>query len=384
MYKCKVFIFQGIKTCAMTSPVNVDGLCCKTVPIETEYHVVCDSPDLVAGTGMSGAVVRCFRIRDGWSFALKFLPFTTQSVKEICAWRACMPHPNIVPLLDVFDSGDLPEGHHLLGATMTDARGERIVQRQPGRYFLCVMEDMLGGELFDLITNCELDEDTIALILSQALQALKHIHARGYVHGDIKLENLLLRHPAGLCIEVCVGDFGFARAISAEPTPRGRNYTRSYIAPETIESFDAHSRVGTFLPVGPSCDVWALGVVAYMLLTRMTPFSPRIGEDGWSDDRCITHFLRSTICDGCYPTFPLQRVSPAARDFVDALLVPMWDVRVSCEVALTHPWVCPANTVIAAPVEADPTDHSLRSCVLETQPASLSVGEYGLAQMILV
>lgn len=351
----------------MATSINLEELGCNMGPIEKEYHIVCDQPDLVAGTGMSGAVVRCFRIRDGWSFALKFLPFTLQSVKEICAWRACMPHPNIVPLVDVFDSGDLPEGHHLLGATMTDNRGERVKQRKPGRYFLCVMEDMLGGELYDLVMNSSLDEPTVANILSQALQGLQHIHACGYVHGDIKLENLLLRQPAGLSIDICIGDFGFARAIKDEPSPRGRNFTRSYIAPETIESFDAQVKSGAFLPVGTSCDVWALGVVAYMLLTRLAPFSPLPGEKGCTDDSCLTPFLRSTINDGCYPVVPLQRVSALARDFIDALLLPHWDMRVSCSIALTHPWVCryDLSTEFDAPVLGVSND-------------------FGLAQMILV
>lgn len=306
----------------------------KTTPIQDEYYVVCNDVKLVAGTGFSGGVVRCTRIVDGAPCALKFLQYCDNSLGEIAAWRACTPHPNIVALVDVFDTGVLPAGHPLLGAQMQV--GKRLLQpRAPGRYLIAVMEDMAGGDMFDAVMSNVLSERTVREIVAQALAGLYHIHACGFVHCDIKIENMLLRQPLSSGIQLALCDFGFARSSML---PFGRSYTRAYIAPETIDSFDAQAVSGHFLPVGPSCDVWAVGVCAYILMGRKMPFFTNPREQGANDDRTLTPFLRQQIAEGVFA--PLAAYfSSAAHSFVRNLLEPIPEMRLTALQALQHPWM---------------------------------------------
>jgi hypothetical protein len=116
--------------------------------------------------------------------------------------------------------------------------------------------------------------------IEQAAAALDHAHSRGLVHRDVKPSNLLL-HPDG---RVLLADFGIARPFAGDPlaTMDELGDERTGAAFEDVALTQTGSAMGTpeYMapeqvqgePVGPATDTYALGIVAYILLTGRTPF----------------------------------------------------------------------------------------------------------------
>jgi eukaryotic-like serine/threonine-protein kinase len=131
-----------------------------------------------------------------------------------------------------------------------------------GTYFM-VMEFVRGRNLRDLLTAYRrLEPAQAADVLVQMLAALEHAHRRGIVHRDIKPENVLVTADG----HVKVADFGLARAFAESritQAPGTVTGTVQYLAPEQIQGE----------PADPRTDLYALGVVAYELLTGQVPFT---------------------------------------------------------------------------------------------------------------
>jgi eukaryotic-like serine/threonine-protein kinase len=129
-----------------------------------------------------------------------------------------------------------------------------------GRPFI-VMEYLAGGSLADVLRATGAQPPAQALRwLKDAAAALDHAHSRGVVHRDVKPANLLLSDDGRLH----VADFGVASATGAAPmTMAGTVFgTAGYLAPEETEG----------KPATPASDRYALGVVAFELLTGERPF----------------------------------------------------------------------------------------------------------------
>ena len=130
-----------------------------------------------------------------------------------------------------------------------------------GIYYM-VMEHVAGVSARELL-NAEglLAPAQAADVLLQTLAALDHAHRQGIVHRDIKPENLMVT-PAGM---IKVADFGLARAYAdAQITEAGTvTGTVQYLSPEQLQGE----------PADPRTDLYALGVVAYELLTGRLPFT---------------------------------------------------------------------------------------------------------------
>uniref|UniRef100_A0A671U4N6 Doublecortin-like kinase 3 n=1 Tax=Sparus aurata TaxID=8175 RepID=A0A671U4N6_SPAAU len=129
-----------------------------------------------------------------------------------------------------------------------------------------VMELVSGGDLFEAISERgKFSEAEAGLMVSDMSEALNYIHCRSIVHRDLKPENLLVRIShvaAGIC-RLKLGDFGLAMVVT-EPvfTICG---TPTYVAPEIL------CETG----YGVAVDVWALGVILYILLCGFPPFRSR-------------------------------------------------------------------------------------------------------------
>ncbi|KAJ3608987.1 hypothetical protein NHX12_023515 [Muraenolepis orangiensis] len=124
-----------------------------------------------------------------------------------------------------------------------------------------VMELVNGGDLFEAIARRgKFPEAEAGLIVSDVSGALSYIHAKSIVHRDLKPENLLIDCRADGSNRLKLGDFGLAMIVT-EPifTVCG---TPTYVAPEIL------SEIG----YGLSVDVWALGVILYILLCGFPPF----------------------------------------------------------------------------------------------------------------
>ena len=110
----------------------------------------------------------------------------------------------------------------------------------------------------------------IAKIIKQALEALGYLHACGVVHRDIKPENILveledpvhesLKSQALKCIKIT--DFGLSKIMTPKDEVVDCCGTPAYVAPEILQK----------TPYGPAVDIWALGIVFYLMIAKALPF----------------------------------------------------------------------------------------------------------------
>ncbi len=130
-----------------------------------------------------------------------------------------------------------------------------------GSVFL-VMELVEGRTLRDLLrSEGSLPAAEALAVLDPVLEALAAAHAAGYVHRDVKPENVLIADDG----RIKVGDFGLARAVDASPLTAATGLllgTVAYLAPEQVRRGVADART----------DVYACGVLLYELLTGRPPY----------------------------------------------------------------------------------------------------------------
>jgi serine/threonine-protein kinase len=196
--------------------------------------------------GSFGTVYRA--TRDGRPFAIKLVSLAPRGNREVDALRR-MRHPNVV-------------GFHGYGLWPDE---------QPHSLVLAL----------ELVEGLPLDQwvqevnptalDLVGRVLLPVALTLADVHAMGVVHRDVKEANIIVRESDGLPVLV---DFG---AAGLEGAPRLTQWlppgTAEYRSPETLRF--AREWEGEPYQAGPGEDLWALGVVTYILLTRSLPFGDR-------------------------------------------------------------------------------------------------------------
>lgn len=273
-------------------------------PIENFYYLDVEKQ---LGKGGCGVVVTGHHKESGTEFAIKVVVKATAERsrldREIKLLKD-VDHANIVRLFEVYDS-------------------------PMNVYF--VMEICTGGHLGDLLnrqpnSKC-LDEEWAKVLIRQLVSAVAHLHSRGICHRDIKLQNILmenLHHSA----QIKLIDFGYgSRFIGALPmrTKCGTPYTT---APEVLrECYDQR------------CDVWSVGVVAFIVLAGKRPFEI-LDVPGQLADAGKAVML-TNILMGRYHFNPAHwgKLTPGAQEFTETLLHHDYKTRVQAEEALEHPWL---------------------------------------------
>ncbi|CAM9512573.1 unnamed protein product [Ectocarpus sp. 8 AP-2014] len=190
--------------------------------------------------------------------------------------------------------------------------------------YYIVMEMCEGGELFHrLADKGHYSEGQAARIMAEVASAVGFLHRNGIVHFDLKPENIMLAVGGDDCVpEVRLADFGSAfrqyRQISS-----ARDYTAAYSAPEVLsrQSVDDYRQV----------DMWALGVVMWVLLTGEHPF-------GAHSDLSEAELARR-VAEMEPDLKALRHVSPEAKDLVRRLLARDPEDRPSALQLLSHPWL---------------------------------------------
>lgn len=269
--------------------------------IEDKYYV----DPTVLGTGHNGSVRACINRVTGQRYAVKSICKNGKAtkagslVREIMLLKE-MKHHSIIQLVDIYEDTD----HiHLI----TD---------------LCS-----GGELFDRIIERSSSDNGVpcftekeaARVLHQILVAVSYMHEKGIAHRDIKPENILFESKdADSPIKVI--DFGLARKhMYGEPPMSTLLGTPYYIAPEVLRK-----------RYTKSCDLWSVGVIAYILLCGYPPFN---GGDNNETHRSV---LQGRYC---FPSKDWNGTSQESRDFIRQLLRMDPNKRMTVDQALNHPWI---------------------------------------------
>jgi calcium-dependent protein kinase len=200
-------------------------------------------------------------------------------------------HPNIVKLFETYEDA---------------------------KYVHLVMEMCPGGDLLERMASHDglFAEEEATMLMKKLLGALNHIHRLYIVHRDLKPENMLFSTKDETA-EVKITDFGISKKFS-ESHMESVVGTPYYMAPEVLRGH-----------YGREVDVWALGVILYMLLSGRQPF---IGQT-------IDEIFKN-IAAGNYSltTSELEDVSPEGLDLIRQMLAPNPSERITVEAALRHPW----------------------------------------------
>ncbi|XP_005753870.1 serine/threonine-protein kinase DCLK2-like [Pundamilia nyererei] len=234
------------------------------------------------------------------------------------------------------------------------------VDETPTQLFL-VMELVKGGDLFDAITSSTKysERDASAMVFNLA-GAIKYLHRMNIVHRDIKPENLLVcEYPDGTK-SLKLGDFGLATVVE------GPLYTvcgtPTYVAPEII------AETGYGLKV----DIWAAGVITYILLCGFPPFR----SENNIQEELFDQILRGKLE---FPSPDWDTISLPAKMLISQMLQVNVDARFTAEEVLSHPWVTDeapieSNTVSSAEeqnsgdtLETEEPEEPEESPILETK-----------------
>ncbi|XP_032869834.1 calcium/calmodulin-dependent protein kinase type II subunit alpha isoform X14 [Amblyraja radiata] len=194
-------------------------------------------------------------------------------------------------------------------------------------YHYLVFDLVTGGELFeDIVAREYYSEADASHCIHQILDSVSHIHHHDIVHRDLKPENLLL---ASKCkgAAVKLADFGLAIEVQGEQQAWfGFAGTPGYLSPEVLRK-EAY---------GKPVDIWACGVILYILLVGYPPF--------WDEDQ---QKLYQQIKAGAYdfPSPEWDTVTPEAKNLINQMLTINPAKRITATEALKHPWVCQRSTV---------------------------------------
>lgn len=251
------------------------------------------------GRGRFGVVYQVKDAESGDEFAAKHIKTRKQEVRDKVRAEIeildILRHDRIVQILEVFEG-----------------KPETII----------ITEVLSGGELFEKVvsTDFTLTEAEGAHFVKQICQGVEYMHQHEIVHLDLKPENIMLCRRDSNSIKIV--DFGLARNLSKEPGGEVRTLcgTPEFVAPE----------VANYEPVTVAADLWALGVITYVLLSGLSPF---LGDNDGET------FANITQVKVTFDEEEFDDISDEGKSFIGDLLVRAPSVRPSAQKCLDHKWL---------------------------------------------
>ena len=201
---------------------------------------------------------------------------------------AMVDHPNIVRLFEVIEDD---------------------------KYFNLIQELCTGGELLKKMQTTQLKEKDIAKIFNQIMSAVAYCHEKGIVHRDLKLENILFASEKKDS-PIKIIDFGFSVLL-------GKNDNKEKNSQNDLKKYGfkrMKSKVGTLYYISPEiikgnydekCDIWACGVILYILLCGYPPFNG-------SSDKEVYNIITQVKYDFNQPMW--KNVSKYAKELIKNML----------------------------------------------------------------
>jgi calcium-dependent protein kinase len=205
---------------------------------------------------------------------------------------AMVDHPNIVRLFEVIEDD---------------------------KYFNLFQELCTGGELSKKIQTTQLKEKEIARIFNEIMSAVAYCHEKGIVHRDLKLENILFASDSPDS-PVKIIDFGFSVLLGKNNLNKDKNKDDNGNNLKKFGFKRMKSKVGTLYYISPEiikgnydekCDIWACGVILFILLCGYPPFSG-------SNDKEVYNIITQVKYDFNQPAW--KNVSKYAKDLIKNML----------------------------------------------------------------
>ena len=249
------------------------------------------------GVGAFGVVHRCRERKTGRIFAAKFIPVSHPLEKSIIRKEIDimnqLHHSRLIRLNDAFEEDD-----------------EMIL----------IYEFMSGGELFERITddNYTMTEAEAANYMRQIIEGIRHMHEKNIIHLDIKPENIMCQKRSDNRVKII--DFGLATKLDPHEVVKISTGTAEFAAPEIVDRE----------PVGTYTDMWACGVLTYVLLSGLTPFA---------GDNDIETLKNIKACHWEFDRDAFANISEAGKDFISRLLTKAKESRMTAHECLEHPWL---------------------------------------------
>jgi len=289
-------------------------------------------PGEVLGEGNTGKVETCVNVFTGQPFAVKIIKKTPGTfnrpkiLREIELYHQCRGVDTIVQLVEFFEETD---------------------------FFYLVFEKMEGGPLLSHIQRRgSLTEEESSSIANDLATAIGHLHKLGVAHRDVKPENVLCVSTDSPCpVKLCDFDLCSAPDLPNSDSLLSPVGSLEFMAPEVVDTFlladeDDFDDPEVSLSYTKACDMWSLGVLLYILLSGIAPFTATCSDikcgwqDGSSCSECQRLLLNAiTAGDFGFPNFAWSSISSSAKDLVSCLLLKNSAARLTATEVLAHPWL---------------------------------------------
>ena len=217
----------------------------------------------ILGEGANAVVRPAIHLHNGKIFAIKTYnkiklcnPSKRENVESEILHLTTLSHPNVIQFIDRFENRRNIHvvieyaGKNNLKKVLDDEKQKYELRRSKSQIGVCLGQSLWPG----------VGVSRALKYVRQVIEAVQHIHSRGVVHRDLKLENVVINEDSH---ELKLVDFGFAREDRMEVMRSEICGTPNYMAPE-LHLREKHLSKPT--------DIWAIGVIIYYLLTGSFPF----------------------------------------------------------------------------------------------------------------